>query len=119
MTPLEKRIALFIKDHYDEKEDILGIESYRVYADSNLFDGAVLDCSFSDCNPTDVLSFEYVKQEDGREYVQLFVSTPEYDGQAWFTFSEISRRDRINVVRLFDKMITRSGFVQRTPVLAV
>jgi hypothetical protein len=119
MTPLEKRIALFIKDHYDEKEDCLGIEFYRVYADSNLFDGAVRDCSFSDCNPTDVLNFEYVKREDGREYVQLFVSTPEDDGQEWFSFSELSRRDRLNVARLFEEMTARSGFTQRTPVLAL
>ena len=119
MTPLEKRIALFIKDHYDEKEDCLDIEFYRLYTDSDLFDGAVRDCSFSDCNPTDVLNFEYVKREDGREYVQLFVSTPDDDCQEWFTFSDLSQRDRDNVVRLFDEMTARCGFKQRMPVPAV
>lgn len=119
MTPLEKRIALFIKDHYDEEEDCLGIEFYRVYTDSDLFDNSVSDCAFGECKLTDVLNFEYVKREDGREYVQLFVSTPEDDCQEWFTFSELSRRDRRNVARLFDEMTARHGFKQRTPVLAV
>lgn len=119
MTPLEKRIALFIKDHWDEKEDCLDIQFYRVYTDSNLFDGAVRDCTFSNCHPTDVLNFEYVKREDGREYVQLFVSTPEDDGQEWFSFSELSRRDRLNVARLFEEMTSRSGFEQRMPAIAL
>lgn len=120
MTPTEKRIALFIKDHYDEEEDCLGIECYRVFADSNLFDGAVRDCKFNDCNPTDVLYLEYVKNnETGREYVQLFVSTPEDDCQAWFSFSELSRRDRLNVARLFEEMTSKGGFEQRTPAIAM
>lgn len=120
MTPTEKRIALFIKDHYDEEEDCLGIECYRVYADSNLFDGAVRDCKFNDCNPTDVLNLEYVKNnETGREYVQLFVSTPEDDCQDWFSFSELSRRDRLNVARLFEEMTSKGGFEQRTPAIAM
>jgi len=120
MIPTEKRIASFIKDHWDEKEDCFGIEFYRVYTDSNLFDGAVRDCTFGDCHPTDVLNLEYVKNnETGREYVQLFVSTPEDDGQEWFTFSELSRRDRLNVARLFEEMTALSGFTERTPVLAI
>ncbi len=120
MTPTEKRIALFIKDHYDENEDCLDIDFYRVYTDSDLFNDAVHDCTFGDCKPTDVLNFEYVKNNStGREYVQLFVSTPDDDCQDWFTFSDLSRRDRQNIVRLFDEMTARSGFTQRTPVLAL
>lgn len=119
MTPLEKRIASFIKDHYDEEEDCLDIQFYRLYTDSDLFDNSVSDCAFGECKPTDVLNFEYVKREDGREYVQLFVSTPEDDCQEWFTFSELSRRDRRNVARLFDEMTARSGFTQRTPAIAM
>lgn len=119
MTPTEKRIALFIKDHYDEEEDCLGIEFYRVYTDDT-FNGSVRDCKFNDCNPTDVLNLEYVKNnETGREYVQLFVSTPEDDCQEWFTFSELSRRDRRNVARLFDEMTSKRGFEQRTPAIAM
>lgn len=120
MTPLEKRIALFIKDHWEEKEDCLDIEFYRVYTDSRLFNGSVQDCTFSGCQPTDVLSLEYVKNNgNGREYVQLFISTPDDDGQEWFTFSDLSRRDRLNIVRLFEEMIAHSVFEQRTPAIAL
>lgn len=120
MTPLEKRIALFIKDHYDESEDCLDIDFYRVYTDSDLFNGAVSDCKFGECHPTDVLNFEYVKNNsNGREYMQLFVSTPDDDCQEWFTFDELSRRDRLNIVRLFEEMTARSGFKQNSPVLAL
>ena len=41
------------------------------------------------------------------------------EAQEWFRFSELSRRDRLNVVRLFEKMTALSGFKQRTPVLAL
>ena len=119
MTPTEKRIALFIKDHYDESEDCLDLEFYRVYMDDT-FNGSVSDCKFNDCNPTDVINMEYVKNnETGREYVQLFVSTTDDDCQEWFTFDELSRRDRLNIVRLFEQMTTRSGFKQRTPAIAL
>lgn len=119
MIPTEKRIASFIKDHWDEKEDCLDIQFYRLYTDSGLFDNAVMDCTFSNCNPTDVLNLEYVKREDGREYVQLFVSTKDDDGQEWFTFRELSRRDRINIVRLFEEMVAGEGFIVRTPTIAL
>lgn len=114
MTPTEKRIALFIKDHYDENEDCLEMMFYRLYTDSDLFNGALKDCGYPD-----VLSFECVERQDGRQYVQLFVSTPDDDGQDWFTFSELSRRDRLNVVRLFEEMTARSGFTQRMPAIAL
>lgn len=120
MTPLEKRIALFIKDHWDEKEDCLDIEFYRVYTDGHLFNGSVQDCTFSSCQTTDILSLEYVKNNgNGREYVQLFISTPEDDVQEWFTFSELSRRDRLNVAHLFEEMTSKGGFKQRTTAIAL
>lgn len=113
MTPTEKRIALFIKDHYDEDEDCLGMLFYRIYTDES-FNGALQDCGYPD-----VLNLEYVKREDGHEYVQLFASTAEDDGQDWFTFSDLSRRDRLNIVRLFEEMIAHSVFEQRTPAIAL
>lgn len=119
MIPTEKRIASFIKDHFDEHENCLDMQFYRLYADSALFNNAVKDCTFSDCQPTDVLSFEYAKYENGTEFVQMFVSTPEDDGQDWFSFRDLSRRDRLNIVRLFDKMMDASGFELRAPVLAL
>ena len=110
----EKKMASFIKDHWEEMEDCLGIEFYRVYCDTT-FNGAVKDCTFSDCTMPDVLCIEYVKNdENGREYVQLFASTPDDDGQEWFTFSGLSKRDKQNVVKLFDAMVAKGGFPDRT-----
>ena len=118
MIPTEKRIAQFIKAHYDDFEDCIGIEYYCVYTDSALFDNAVSDCTLGDCKPTDVLSIEYAKNvETGHEYVQLFISTPDNDGQEWFKFSELSHRDQLNVVRLFEQMAVLDGFKQRAPVI--
>ena len=121
MIPTEKRIALFIQDHWEEKEDSCGDIYLRVYGDRT-FDGAVKDCKFSECSPTDVLCLEYANYErygERYEHVQLFVSTPEDDGQEWFSFRELSRRDRLNVVRLFEEMIAKGGFALKSPVLAL
>ena len=113
----EKRIALFIQNHWEEKEDCLGDEYRRIYADST-FNGAVQDCVFSNCRPTDVLCLEYVKHENGRELVQLFISTPDDEGQEWFTISDLSKRDRENVIKLFDAMVAKRGFPDRETVNA-
>lgn len=118
MIPTEKRIAQFIKDHYDDYEDCIGIEYYYVYTDSVLFNNAVSDCTLEDDKPTDVLSIEYAKNvETGHEHVQLFISTPDNYGQEWFELSELSRRDRLNVIRLFEQMMALDGFKQRAPVI--
>ena len=121
MIPTEKRIASFIKDHWEEKEDSCGDLYLRVYADRT-FDGAVQDCKFSDQKVTDVLCLEYAQYErygERYEHVQLFVSDSEDEGQTWFTFRELSRRDRINIARLFEEMVAGEGFVVKTPAIAL
>ena len=118
MTPTEKRIALFINDNWEDKEDCLGDEYKCIYADHTFID-AVQDCRFNECAPTDVLCIEYAKHEDGREFVQLFISTHDDECQEWFSLSELSRRDRLNVVRLFDEMVAKGGFRAKTPVIAI
>ena len=121
MTPIEKRIASFIQDHWEEKEDSCGDLYLRVYADKT-FNGAVKDCKFYDHKVTDVLCIEYAQYERyGKRYehVQLFVSDTEDDAQDWFTLSDLSRRDRINVVVLFEQMVAGGGFTIKTPAIVM
>ena len=104
MDATEQKIADFIKSNFDEQEDCLGTLYYGVYTDSRLFNGAVQDCGAL----TDVLCFEHVETEDGRKFLQVFLSAPPDDMfQDWRSLGELSERDKANVIRLFEEMMKR------------
>lgn len=101
MNAVEQKIADFIRSNFDEQEDCFGM-FYRSYTDHRMFDGAVQDCG----ELTDVLCFEYVELEDGKKFLQLFLSAPPDDMyQDWRSFRDLSERDRSNVIRLFEEMM--------------
>lgn len=74
MTNIEKTIADIILKKYDEEESDFCYTDYRIYADSDHFNGIIR----SQGEATDVLFFQYTLTKDtGKSYVQIFVSSPD------------------------------------------
>lgn len=98
MTDIEKKIADIIFKNYDEYEYSEPYTDYRIYADSELFNGVIS----SQGEETDVLFFHYTTDDEtGRNYIQLFISSPDDMCQDFIYFDNLTDDEQKRITDLF------------------
>ena len=88
MTDYEKRLAKEIANKYDEDENSYPYYDRRVYLDLN---GVIS----SQGEETDILFVIYtINEECDREYVQLFISSPDDTSQGFIYLADLADEER-------------------------
>ena len=108
MTDIEKRMADVIMKYYHEEEYSEPYTDYRLYAEEDLFNGAV--SSMGDM--TDVLFFHYTEnEENGDKYIQLFLSSPDDMAQDFVYLTALTDEEQKKITDLFFKQAERFGTI--------
>lgn len=100
MTDTEKRIAEIIDRHYHEEETSYPYIDRKLYAGTDLadFNGVIS----SQDEETDVLMFQHtINEEQGEDYIQLFISSPDDMAQDFVNLSDLTEEEQATIVKLF------------------
>lgn len=88
MTDYEKRLAEEIANKYDDDENSYPCYDRRVYLDLN---GVIV----SQGEETDILFVIYtINKEYDREYIQLFISSPDDTNQRFIYLADLTDEER-------------------------
>ena len=104
MTDIEKKIANFIINNYDEEEYSEPFQDYRLY-----IDGCHLITSQGEM--TDVLFVHCTENEEtGDKYIQVFLSSPDDMEQEFVYLTSLTEHEQTAVInQIFAEFQTRSN----------